>query len=109
MTETQAHSMVHGCGLVDGPDISAGEQVAVLLNENAKKVTGRVKRAIGEMIPRELFRRKTPHVTILRVREKITSAEIALGFRPDLFATIERIRRRSKAYVEDSRLRSGRK
>ena len=36
-------------------------------------------------------------------------AEIALGFRPDLFATIERIRRRSKAYAEDSRLRSGRR
>ncbi|MFC1848727.1 diacylglycerol/lipid kinase family protein [candidate division CSSED10-310 bacterium] len=40
------------------PDLSpraSGHGIAVLLNENAKKVTGRVKRAIADVVPRSSF------------------------------------------------------
>ena len=53
-------------------ELSGGHRIAVLLNENAKKVTGRVKRGISDIIPRaSLYTSRTSEEAYQHVKDII--------------------------------------
>lgn len=58
--------------VVAEPEPSTSQKIAVLLNENARKVTGRVKRAIADVVPRAgLYTTQTTEEAYQAVKEMI--------------------------------------
>ncbi|MFC1888195.1 diacylglycerol/lipid kinase family protein [Thermodesulfobacteriota bacterium] len=58
--------------VVDTHELSTGHKIAVLLNENARKVTGRMKRAVSDIVPRaSLYTSRTSEEAYQAVKDMI--------------------------------------